>query len=116
MVLPKLLALLESEAPGIEIVLGRLPLDTDDALASGRVDIMVGRYAGSSPDVHRKLLFREKLRVLAHRDHEACGPNGLSLEAYLACGHVLVSPRGRPGSPVDEALAELAPIFWTTSI
>ncbi len=107
MVLPSLLALLEREAPGIEVVVGRLPVDTDDALASGRVDLMVGRYVGSSPEVHRKVLFKEELKVLAHRDHEAAGKEGLSLDAYLACGHILVSPRGRPGSPVDAALAAL---------
>ncbi len=107
MILPSLLAKLEREAPAIEVVVRQLPIDTDDALASGRIDLMVGRYFGDSADVHRKFLFRETFMVLAHRDHPSTGSDGMSLDAYLACGHVLVSPRGRPGGDVDNAIAAL---------
>jgi LysR family transcriptional regulator, transcriptional activator of nodD3 and syrA len=106
LIMPGLLALLDAEAPGVQVQIRPLPLDTEEALASGDVDLMIGVYAGASTTIYRRALFAEETAVLARRDHPRIKRGKLTLEDYLACGHVLIAPRGRPSSRIDKLLAE----------
>lgn len=105
LVMPRLLALLDAEAPGVQIQIKPLPVDTEDALASD-VDLMIGVYAGASTTIYRRVLFAEQTAVLARRDHPRIKRGKLSLDDYLACSHVMIAPRGRQGSRIDSLLAE----------
>ena len=106
LVIPKLLASLDAQAPGVQVQIKPLPVDTEDALASGDVDLMIGVYSGASTTIYRRALFTEQTAVLARRDHPRIKRGKLSFEDYLACGHVLIAPRGRRGSRIDTWLAE----------
>ena len=106
LVMPRLLALLDAEAPGVQVHVRPLPVDTEDALASGEVDLMIGVHAGASSAVYRRVLFAEQTAVLARRDHPRIKRGKLALDDYLACGHVLIAPRGRPSSRIDKLLAD----------
>jgi DNA-binding transcriptional LysR family regulator len=106
LVMPRLLALLDAEAPGVQVQIKPLPVDTEDALASGDVDLMIGVYVGASTTIYRRVLFEEQTAVLARRDHPRIKRGKLSLDDYLACSHVMIAPRGRQGSRIDSLLAE----------
>jgi DNA-binding transcriptional LysR family regulator len=106
LIMPKLLALLDAQAPGVQVQIKPLPIDIEDALANGDVDLMIGIYAGTSTTIYRRALFAEQTAVLARRDHPRIKRGKLTFEDYLACSHVLISPRGRQGSRIDTLLAE----------
>jgi DNA-binding transcriptional LysR family regulator len=106
LVMPKLLALLDAQAPGVQVQIKPLPVDTEDALANGDVDLMIGIYSGTSTTIYRRALFAEQTAVLARRDHPRIKRGKLTFEDYLACSHVLIAPRGRQGSRIDTLLAE----------
>lgn len=106
LVMPKLLAVLDAQAPGVQVQIKPLPVDTEEALAGGDVDLMIGVYAGTSTTIYRRPLFAEQTAVLARRDHPRIKRGKLSLDDYLACSHVLIAPRGRQGSRIDALLAE----------
>lgn len=106
LVIPKLLAVLDEQAPGLQVQIKPLPVDTEDALASGDVDLMIGVYAGASSTIYRRTLFAEQTAVLARRDHPRIKRGKITLDDYLACSHVLIAPRGRQGSRIDALLAE----------
>lgn len=106
MIVPKLVATLDAEAPGVQIAIRPLPVDPDDALANGDVDLMIGVYKGSSPNMYRRALFDECTAVLARHDHPRVRNGKLALDDYLASSHVLIGPRGRPGSRLDTVLAD----------
>ncbi|HWU89908.1 MAG TPA: LysR family transcriptional regulator [Kofleriaceae bacterium] len=106
LIVPKLLAVLDAQAPGVQVQIKPLPVDTEEALASGDADLMIGVYAGTSTTIYRRLLFAEQTAVLARRGHPRIKRGKLALEDYLACSHVLIAPRGRQGSRIDTSLAE----------
>ncbi len=106
LVMPKLLAVLDDQAPGVQVQIKPLPVDTEDALASGDVDLMIGVYRGASTTIYRRTLFSEQTAVLARREHPRIKRGKLTLEDYLAGSHVMIAPRGQPGSRIDSLLAE----------
>jgi len=106
LVIPQLLAVLDEQAPGLQIQIKPLPADAEDALASGEVDLMIGVYMGSSSTIFRRPLFSEHTAVLARREHPRIKRGKLSLDDYLECSHILIAPRGRQGSRIDSLLAE----------
>ena len=106
-VLPRLLAMLEQAAPGI--VLKARPLDKDRALAdldTGRLDTVIGVFPELPPRMRSEALFAERFVCLARQDHPALR-DGLTLEAYAALPHLLVTLRDDARGAVDEALARV---------
>ena len=122
MLVPPLMRHLESSAPFVSLRL--LPLTTRDPrglLAAGEFDLAVGYFPAAvaaislqtmqtgAPDSfsHTQLYSGEYVCVM-RRDHPLA-PRGrrraLSLDAYCAAKHLLVSFSGRPFGFVDEALA-----------
>jgi DNA-binding transcriptional LysR family regulator len=106
LIIPKLLAVLDAEAPGVQVQIRPLPVDIEDALASGDVDLMIGVYAGEATTIYRRPLFTEQTAVLARRDHPRVQRGKITLDDYLASSHVVIAPRGLPGSRIDKLLAE----------
>lgn len=97
---PALLARLEREAPGVELVAGPLPSPLEGELLSGALDVAVAPPRPSSPGMVWTRLFADRNVCIAGR-----GPPGksLSLEAYCSLPHLVVSAQGR-ASRVDEVL------------
>ncbi|MGK3962918.1 LysR family transcriptional regulator [Sorangium sp. So ce118] len=108
--LPPLLSLLASAAPSVDVWMMPLALTRDGVVAqltSGAVDVVIGPPRRGWPDdLYVRPLFEERFRCVVRRDHPAARGR-LTLDRYCALSHLLVAPRGTPGSLVDDALAAL---------
>ncbi len=97
-------------APGIGVWMTQLSLSREDMvaqLASGAADLAIGPPRRDWPEgVFARTLFEERFRCVMRKGHRAAKEK-LTLARYCALSHLLVSPRGTPGSLVDDALAAL---------
>jgi DNA-binding transcriptional LysR family regulator len=109
-VLPSLVSLLAREAPGVDVWMVPLALTRDGVaaqLASGAADVAIGPPGLRGPGgLYTRTLLEERFRCVVRRGHPAAGRR-LTLARYCDLAHLLVSPRGTPGSLVDDALAAL---------
>jgi DNA-binding transcriptional LysR family regulator len=106
--LPKLIALLAREAPGIDL---RVVAQSDEVarpLAAGVFDlaIMPPHRSDESSSVFAQKLFDDRFVCVVRKGHPLAGKK-LTLARFAAASHVLVSPRGATQSFVDDALAGL---------
>jgi len=101
--LPRLLARLARDAPGVEISVNgdsHLP----ELLESGEIDLAV--TPSSIPrSLQTRTLFTEDFVCMVKR-RSALARGKLSLSRYLAARHVVVAPSGTPGSLVDNVLSQ----------
>ncbi|MGO0693875.1 LysR family transcriptional regulator [Pseudomonas guariconensis] len=103
--LPRLLPILRSQAPNLVLVThntrGQLPRE---ALEKGTCDLAIAGFFTDLPDTfHQQRLLGEELVVLAARSNPHL-TDGLDLEAFLACEHVLTTLTGDLDGLVDRAL------------
>lgn len=119
-IVPGLVDILEHEAPGVSLrVLPLTTRDPRDLLESGTADLVIGHFPGviaelgalhlqeNTPRFGHQRLYDGEYVVVMRRGHPlASGP--LTLDAYCAARHLLVSFSGRPFGFVDEALAGLS--------
>jgi DNA-binding transcriptional LysR family regulator len=113
--LPALVRLIEREAPGINVRM--VPLTTRDPRASllrGDIDLTIGFFPGvvaqlgtepSSPIRHERLYTGHYVCVM--RKNHPLADQELTLDAYCASNHLLVSFSGRAHGLVSDALAQL---------
>ncbi len=69
-------------------------------------DLALGVFHDLTPELRTQTLWDDSFACVARADHPQVR-GALSLETYLALRHVVIAPRGGPGSVVDSALAEL---------
>jgi DNA-binding transcriptional LysR family regulator len=111
--LPALMARIARLAPSVEVWVHTYPEWGDAELANGTLDVIVGpghgtaqrkgaRPAGS----YEQPLFDDEFTCVMRRKHPLADGR-LTLARYAAASHLLVAPRGTPGSLVDTALAAL---------
>jgi len=74
------------------------------ALEEGEVDLALGFFSNPPPSFRAEPLYEEAYAVVARPTHPAAVA-GMSLEAYLAAEHVLVSLAGDLSGIVDTTLA-----------
>ena len=94
------------EAPGATLRL--LPASGHEAieqLEHGAIDVAVAHLAHVPAHVEASVLLRDPFVVVARRGHPIAGQT-LSLEAYAAQDHVLVSPRGATSGALDGILVD----------
>ena len=94
------------EAPGATLRL--LPASGHEAieqLEHGATDVAVAHLPHLPAHVEAVVLLRDPFVVVARKDHPIAGQN-LSLEAYAAQQHVLVSPRGATSGALDGILVD----------
>ena len=94
------------EAPGATLRL--LPASGHEAieqLERGTTDVAVAHLPHVPAHVESIVLLRDPFVVVARKDHPITGQN-LSLEAYAAQQHVLVSPRGATSGALDGILVD----------
>lgn len=101
-----LLARLRQDAPGLDVRVQAIGWEVADALQRGSLDLLVlpdiraeSAFPGSSDLVWVPQYMRRFVTVTRRKRR-------LSLDAFVAAEHVLVSPQGQPGSYVDKLLAE----------
>jgi DNA-binding transcriptional LysR family regulator len=105
-VMPRLMPILRKEAPGVDVVTRFLGDDVDRAVQAREVDLSFGAPLRTLSGVVQETVADEKMVVLLRRGHPALQKR-LTMQRYVALDHVLVSPRGLPGSRVDTALEPL---------
>lgn len=116
-VIPHLLELIRTQAPGIVLDI-LTPSDiTFQDLEKGKIDLAINRFDHLPKSLHQTTLWRDSFSCLLSIDNPAC--TNFTLDAYLAAPHVWVSKTGMgigtgmtPRDTlklgwVDEALAEI---------
>ncbi len=106
--LPAVLQRLAKEAPRFDL---RVVFQTDSAsgmLQSGEVDFLLTPViaADMGPGMYARKLFVERFVCVVRRGHPIA-KRKLTLARYVAASHALISPRGKEGSPTDDALARM---------
>ena len=117
---PGLVDVLEKEAPGVNLRIVPLTTrDPRDLLDSGSADLAIGHFPGviaelnaihlqeHNPRFLHQRLYDGEYVVVMRRDHPLAG-RSLTLDAYCAARHLLVSFSGRPFGFVDEALSAMS--------
>jgi len=104
--MPALVDRLARTAPGIALRLVP-PRDADQlgaAIADGDLELAVGFFTDAPAGIITEPLWAEGFACVWRRGGRGTrGP--FDLERYLARSHLVVAPRGRPGSLVDDLLA-----------
>jgi DNA-binding transcriptional LysR family regulator len=112
--LPPLVRSIQNEAPGLNVRM--VPLTTRDPrpfLLRGDIDLAVGFFPGVAAQlsggpytpIRHERLYSGKYVCVMRKDHPLA-QSDLSLDAYCASNHLLVSFSGRPRGLVDDALAQ----------
>lgn len=94
-------------APHVDWSFERTEADYAARLEHGTADLAFVPDFLAVPSLRRKPLPKNPFVVLARAGHPSVAAGALSLARYTELGHVLVAPRGAPGSLVDEALTRL---------
>ena len=113
--LPSLVRSIESEAPGLNVRM--VPLTTREPrpmLLRGDIDLAIGFFPGvvaqlaGGPDtpIRHERMYSGQYVCVMRKDHPLAGSE-LTLDAYCAANHLLVSFSGRAHGLTDEALAQL---------
>jgi DNA-binding transcriptional LysR family regulator len=76
-----------------------------EQLDRGVIDVAVAHLRALPGHLESMMLLRDPFVLVLRRGHPHAG-RSLSLEAYAALGHALVSPRGDTSGAVDRALAD----------
>ena len=99
--MPQLFARIETEAPGVTLQLRQLSPNWHEELNRGHIDFLIvpERYAlANHPSVP---IFEDDFRCVAWSGNKAIGKE-LTLEQYLALGHVVVELSGVQEASFDE--------------
>jgi DNA-binding transcriptional LysR family regulator len=106
LLLPRFLGALASEAPGIDVWVRPYSDEALGALQRGDLDLVLGVVGpeASLAGLQTQQLISERL-VCVVRDGHPLARGRLTLARFAAAKHVLIAPRGRPGGPIDDALA-----------
>lgn len=104
--MPPLLAELKRSAPLVEVVVTRADDATEEDLRSGRIDLYLGSWVNVPAGLKHHLLRHETFACIVRKGHPRVRAR-LSLETYMALGHVLVTSGDRPGKIIDSRLSEL---------
>lgn len=105
--LPAITARASAAAPGVTLDVRPIGESSPlDAVSAGSLDGAIGVFFTLPPGFHKKTLVKERLVCIARKGHPAIGKKALSIEAFAALPHVLVTPRRTGPTAVDTSLAE----------
>lgn len=104
---PPLIAAVAAMAPGVCLRFSPKPEKSSRFLREGLVDLEIGVLSNMGPEIRVQALYRDRFVGVVRHGHPLAGKAQVSVEEYIAWGHVIASRRGQPSGPVDEALAEL---------
>jgi DNA-binding transcriptional LysR family regulator len=80
-------------------------VDAAEKLDRGSIDLAAARLGRLPPHLDSMVLLRDPFVVIARRGHPTAGQK-LSIEAYTALNHILVSPRGDISGAIDRMLVD----------
>jgi len=104
---PALIAAAAAAAPLVRLRFAPKPEKSSKPLREGLVDLEIGVLGDMGPEIRLQALFRDRFVGVARKGHPLALQPDVTLERYVACGHVVASRSGRVAGPVDQALAEL---------
>lgn len=104
-VVPALAARLATEAPGLDLRLRPPPADGPRALADGEIDLALDVPVPDADGLHARPVLEDGFVAVLRAGHPALAETW-TVESFAALRHVLIAPRGTPGGPVDQGLAE----------
>jgi DNA-binding transcriptional LysR family regulator len=94
------------EAPGAILrLLSMHGADAAEQLERGTIDVAIAHLRALPPTIETTLLFRDPFVVVARKSHPIT-QTPLTVEAYAAQNHVLVSPRGDTSGALDRLLVD----------
>jgi DNA-binding transcriptional LysR family regulator len=104
--LPRLSARLARLAPGVDLWVHTFDDWGDSELASGKLDCVLAppRRSERAGGMFEKVVLHESFTCVMRAGHPLAGSR-LTLARYCEVPHLMVAPRGTPGSFVDDALA-----------
>jgi DNA-binding transcriptional LysR family regulator len=103
--LPKLLARLAREAPGVQLLLRPWPYHrTPPSLETREADLWLGFYPDVPASHRQQKLFGDEFVCIVRRGHPQVGKR-LTLKTYLTLRHILVSAEAASPGVADNALA-----------
>lgn len=105
LLLPPIVRRLTREAPGVDLVCSAAGGDVERQLQERDVDLAFGTSFRERAGIVMKKVAVDELVLVVRESHAL--RKGPDLEGYVAAGHVLVAPRGRPGGSIDVALERL---------
>lgn len=104
--LPDLLNVLRTNAPGVRVDVTSITEDTPRALESGDLDLAVGFMPDIDGRFYQQVLFNEEFACLARSGHPRIARR-LSLKQFQEEQHVVVKTSGTGHLVVDKAIQEL---------
>jgi len=105
--LPALGEVLQQQAPGMRIESYFTPRsDVPAALASGKIDFAIDVPLIDDPQLHQAPLGSDRYACMLRHDHPFTGDT-LTMDDYLALGHIQVSSRRQGSGLVDAELHKL---------
>jgi DNA-binding transcriptional LysR family regulator len=111
--LPRLTERIRRLAPNIDLWVHSYNEHGDAELAAGTLDLVLGpssatarvRPTPHAAGIYEKVLFDESFTCIVRAKHPIA-KSKLTLARYCELTHLLVAPRGTPGSLVDDSLAK----------
>jgi DNA-binding transcriptional LysR family regulator len=105
-ILPHLAACLAEEAPSVDLRFRFVEKDaTFGLLDTDALDLALGVFPNPPKRLGLQALFAENFVCVARQNHPGLR-NGMTLDAFVALPHLLVTERGDSIGAVDEALAK----------
>jgi DNA-binding transcriptional LysR family regulator len=102
--LPRLINHLQNTAPGLVVEAEKIAADSRRRLEAGDMDLAVGFIPDLAAGFYQQALFAQDFVCLASQDHPRVRAS-LSLSAFVAEGHIVVTTSGTGHSIVDKVLA-----------
>jgi DNA-binding transcriptional LysR family regulator len=102
-----LIAAATATAPLVRLRFAPKPEKTAAYLRDGSADLEIGVLSDMGPEVRVQALFRDRFIGVVRQGHPLAMEREVTVDQYIAFGHVVASRRGRMTGPVDEALAAL---------
>ncbi len=108
MVLPRFLEILGERAPHVDVRIFALDKrDAFDLVDRGEIDLLIGSFRNVPKRIRSRPLYTDGYLCVIRQGHPMLSPDGtLSLEAYVAAPHVLVTLAADDRGIVDEVLAK----------
>ncbi|MCL5633883.1 LysR family transcriptional regulator [Enterobacter vonholyi] len=103
---PLLIAAVAEVAPDVCIRFSPKPEKTSRYLREGLVDLEIGVQNNMGPEIRLQRLFQDRFVGAVRKGHPLSLRHDVSLDDYIAWGHVVASPNGSLHGSVDDALAE----------
>ncbi|CAE6806874.1 PCP degradation transcriptional activation protein [Paraburkholderia nemoris] len=100
--LPRLLAHVRAQAPGLRLEATRIDGNTERALESGEADLAIGHVPWLGGGIYQQQLYLQDWVCLANRRHPRLGAK-LGLKHYRAEGHVAITA-GTGAQLLEQAL------------